>query len=431
MPVFSAVICALFSQWHNWPVLVLWFGVVTIGGMPLGIVAYFSPAPTTGRLRDKRWMDLVAFSYFVFTISWSSFSYLFWHTGNDLNNLLDMLFVACTLAGNSALVGSSQRLSINGYAVYGTALVALPLMTGGWIYNCLALLGLLFVAYMASMSRQIYATARDMLLLRHDKDELIAELAKSKTRSDEALERAEAANRAKSEFLANMSHELRTPLNAIIGFSEMLHSGAYNKNSGEYALIIHQSGHHLLTLINDILDLAKIEAGGLSLNEDPFDLGALLKECVDLMRAKAQAGDIALAFESQCGNLGVFADERALRQIALNLLSNALKFTPAGGSVKAFLRRGAEGEIIFGVEDSGLGIRKEDLDRVFENFGQGRHDVAISEKGTGLGLPIVKGLVDAHDGRVELESQPGQGTRVTIVLPAARLRIIPKLKAAS
>jgi two-component system, cell cycle sensor histidine kinase PleC len=434
MPVFAAVICALFSQWHTWPVLALWFGIVAIGGVPLGIVAYLLPQPSPGQLHESRWVNLLALSYFLFTLSWSSFSYLFWRAGIDLNNLLVMLIVSCTLAGNCALVGASRRLSINGYAVYGTALVVLPLLTGGWVYDCLSILGALFVFYMASMSRQIYATARDMLLLRHDKDELIVELAKSKACSDEAMERAKAANRAKSEFLANMSHELRTPLNAIIGFSEMIHSSAFGVNvekSEEYALIIHQSGHHLLTLINDILDLAKIEAGELSLREREFELSRLLSECVELMQVKARAGGISLSFASRCDGVGVFADERAVRQMILNLLSNALKFTPADGTVQAFLHLNAQEEIIFGVEDTGLGIREEDLERVFESFGQGRHDVAISEKGTGLGLPIVKGLAVAHGGRVELESRAGEGTRVTVILPAARSRGISAFKAVS
>jgi len=263
-----------------------------------------------------------------------------------------------------------------------------------------------------------------MLVLRHDKDDLIEELAHSKSRSDAALTRAEAANRSKSEFLANMSHELRTPLNAIIGFSEMIHSRAFHSSpekDAEYAQIIHQSGHHLLALINDILDLAKIEAGGLTLKEAETDLAQILHECVELMQARARSGDVMLHFESATV-ARVYADERALRQIILNLLSNALKFTPAQGSVKVFLRRQPDGSLDFGVIDTGYGIRPEDVKRVFENFGQGRHDVAMPDKGTGLGLPIVKGLVEAHGGRVDLKSRVGEGTTVTVTLPAGRLR---------
>ena len=317
----------------------------------------------------------------------------------------------------------------------------LSLLSAGTPESCMgemprisAAMAIVFVGYMAFMSRQIYTTARDMLLLRHDKDSLIEALARSKSQSEKALKRAEAANRAKSEFLANMSHELRTPLNAIIGFSEMIHSRAFGTNAEknvEYGLIIHQSGHHLLALINDILDLAKIEAGGLGLRESQFDLVHLIDECVGLMQSRADTGDVALHREPVSGPVNVWADERSLRQIVLNLLSNALKFTAAGGCVSAFLRIEPDGTISFGVTDTGYGIREEDIARVFENFGQGRHDVATPDKGTGLGLPIVKGLAQAHGGDVDLKSRVGEGTCVTVTLPAGRLRVQMALQSAS
>jgi len=434
MPLFAGVMCIMFAAWVPWPVLTLWFAIVALGGIPLGMTAHrvLRNAERDGTSRE--WVVRAALGYLLFTACWSSFGIFLWHAGSDLNNLLIVLLIACTLAGNSALVGASRPLTVVGYAVYGLALVLVPLRTGGIVYDGLSVMAAIFVGYLAYMSQQIYATARDMLLLRHDKDDLIEALAKSKARSDEALARAEAANKAKSEFLANMSHELRTPLNAIIGFSEMLHSRAFGANvekTSEYGLIIHQSGHHLLALINDILDLAKIEAGGMTLHETAVNLPRLVAECVQVMQAKADAEDIVLACEFFADKVDVYADDRALRQILLNLISNALKFTPARGRVTAFLRVADGGEIEFGVEDTGLGIREDDLARVFENFGQGRHDVTTTDKGTGLGLPIVKGLAEAHGGRVDLASRVGEGTRVTIVLPAERLRSAVALKSAS
>jgi two-component system cell cycle sensor histidine kinase PleC len=267
-----------------------------------------------------------------------------------------------------------------------------------------------------------------MLTLRDDKNDLIAALNQSKTQSDAAAARAEAASRAKSEFLANMSHELRTPLNAILGFSEMIHAGHFAKSPGkhsEYARLIHQSGQHLLALINDILDLAKIEAGGLRLHETDVDLGALIADCVKLMAARAEAGDLAQNTDVPANLPHVYADQRALTQVLLNLLSNAIKFTPPGGRITAFARRTSDG-LAFGVSDTGIGIPEADQARVFEHFGQGRHDVVMADKGTGLGLPIVKGLAEAHGGRVELQSSVADGTTVTIVLPASHLRPAPQ-----
>jgi two-component system cell cycle sensor histidine kinase PleC len=302
------------------------------------------------------------------------------------------------------------------------------------VYYGLSALSFLFVCYLAYMSRNIYDTARDMLRLRYDKNDLIEALAASKVESDRARIRAEKASRSKSQFLANMSHELRTPLNAVLGFSEMIHSGAFGNNVAkhiEYAKIIHGSGHHLLTLINDILDLAKIEAGGMQLRDDTIDLALLVEDSVRLLGIKARDGNISLSANIAADLPAVVADERALKQILLNLLSNAVKFTPAGGDVTAFAFVDGDGTIAFGVEDTGLGIAREDRARVFENFGQGRHDVTTADKGTGLGLPIVKGLTEAHGGTISLQSEVGVGTCVTIRLPASRAVAAGKFKTAS
>jgi len=197
----------------------------------------------------------------------------------------------------------------------------------------------------------------------------------------------------------------------------------------EYARIIHQSGHHLLALINDILDLAKIEAGGFQLRETEIAMPALIADCLRLMNGKTENGEVSLSVDAGSGLPAVWADERALKQVLLNLLSNAVKFTPPGGRIVAFARTEADGRFAFGVSDTGTGIAEDDQHRVFENFGQGRHDIVTSDKGTGLGLPIVKGLVAAHGGEVSLESAVGEGTIVTVRLPASRVR--PRLKAAS
>jgi two-component system, cell cycle sensor histidine kinase PleC len=434
MPVFGAIVCVMFARWLDVRTLASWFAMLAIGGMPLGAVAHRFLHADQKELEARHWIALGAGAYFLFATSWSSMALFFWAPHNDFNHMLLMLLIACTLAGNSALVGASKPLAIIGYAVYGLALILTPLREGGLIYDGLSALAFLFVGYLAYMSRQIYFTARDMLMLRDDKNELIEALAASKSESDAARDRAEAASRAKSQFLANMSHELRTPLNAILGFSEMIHSGAFGADIGkhrEYAHIIHDSGHHLLGLINDILDLAKIEAGALALRESDVDLTLLIGDSVKLMAAKAQAGGLRLQVRAAPGLPAVFADERALKQISLNLLSNSVKFTPAGGEVVAFARFEDDGSVAFGVRDTGVGIEEEDREHVFQSFGQGRHDVVTADKGTGLGLPIVKGLVEAHGGRVALESVRGAGTCVTVWLPKERVRANEAARAAS
>jgi PAS domain S-box-containing protein len=242
--------------------------------------------------------------------------------------------------------------------------------------------------------------------------------------------KAEEANKAKSRFIANMSHELRTPLNAILGFSELLSSDQFAGKRAEYAKFIHDSGFHLLTLVNDILDLSKIDAGALTLRETTLDFHLLTLACIELLGGGANAGQITLSTEMPTELPPINGDDRALRQILFNLVSNAVKFTPAGGTVVVFARLEPNGEFAFGVRDTGRGIAEDDQARVFDSFGQDRHDAVTTDKGTGLGLPIVKGLTHAHGGRVVLESREGVGTCVIVFLPASRVNSSRALTAA-
>jgi len=193
----------------------------------------------------------------------------------------------------------------------------------------------------------------------------------------------------------------------------------------EYAGLIHSSGHHLLALINDILDLAKIEAGRWKLEEAELDLHRIAEEALALVAWRAKDNDAALENRIDPELARLYADERAIKQILLNLLSNAVKFTPAHGRVTAFADLDPRGNLVLGVSDTGVGISEADQTRVFDSFGQGKHDIAIADKGTGLGLAIVKGLAEAHGGRVALSSEIGKGTRVTVTMPAARVRPLP------
>ena len=247
----------------------------------------------------------------------------------------------------------------------------------------------------------------------------------AKQESDRERVRATVASRTKTQFLSNMNHELRTPMNAILGFSELImqkaFGGAVDKYA-EYAEIIHQSGRNLLRLIDDMLDLAKIEGGKLSLRESEFDVAQLLAETYEECEAKAAAAQLSLVKKVAPGLPRLHADERALRQILANLVSNALKFTPAGGCVTLFAQMEDDGRLAFGVDDTGIGIADEDQGQVFERFGRGRHDVTSVDKGTGLGLAIVKGFTEAHDGEVRLDSALGAGTRVIVLMPVERLK---------
>jgi len=233
----------------------------------------------------------------------------------------------------------------------------------------------------------------------------------------------EAANRHKSEFLANMSHELRTPLNAIIGFSEVLSEqmfGDVNPKQLEYLQDIHSSGHHLLTLINDILDLSKIEAGRMELDLSRFNLALLLDNTTTLVRERALRQGLTLALEVD-ERLGDWvADQRKLKQVVINLLSNAVKFTPAGGRI-CLRARSLDHAVEIAVVDTGVGIAADQQALVFEEFRQAGGDYLRKTEGTGLGLSLAKRFVELHGGTMRLESAPGQGSTFAFVLPELML----------
>jgi signal transduction histidine kinase len=240
---------------------------------------------------------------------------------------------------------------------------------------------------------------------------------------------ADKANRAKSEFLANMSHELRTPLNAIIGFSDILRQQLFgpvgNDRYADYVKDINDSGQHLLAIINDILDLAKAEAGKLALHESELDIRNPLEDAVRMCRGRAAIAGVDLSFATAGSPIFAYVDERLLRQIVLNLLTNAVKFTKEHGKVTLSASSNPERGIFIRVADTGIGIAPEDISRVIRPFEQVETVLSRHHGGTGLGLPLTSKLTELHGGQLTIESQVGRGTTVTVWLPPDRLRSAP------
>ena len=253
-------------------------------------------------------------------------------------------------------------------------------------------------------------------------------LAKIQARDDNqraAWREAEAASRAKTEFLANMSHELRTPLNAIIGFSEIIQTEMLgplgNDRYKSYAQDIRASGHHLLEVIGDILDISKVEAGEFELNAEATDLGEIIELCLRLVRERAQAAGITLDVEIDPALPQLLLDRRLIKQSLLNLLSNAIKFSPDPGPVTVRAARVSDGSVLLVVTDAGMGIAEADIPRILQPFSQVVSAFSRSHEGTGLGLALTKSFIEAHDGSLELRSKVGEGTVVSLRFPPQRV----------
>jgi two-component system, cell cycle sensor histidine kinase PleC len=411
----------------------LWTGVRTAGLWTASILIihavfiakcrqFLAESPSQADIRAWR-LRFVTLDLF-FGLAWM---FLLLHPmGADETSRTFMLFVMLLVIAVSSMLASSLPVAVFAATLPVTAAMALNFLIGGTTREyILAAMAVTAQGYFALLAYRLYTTTLATLEARAEKDALIGELEQAKAISDEARGRAEAANVSKSRFLAQMSHELRTPLNAILGFSEVMGSEIFGPHGvptyKEYSADIHTSGQHLLNLINEILDLSRIEAGRHELNEEPVCLVAVVADCHHLLtlRAKNRGITIHEMFESDLPRL--WADERAIRQICLNLLSNAIKFTPQGGEIWLKVGWTASGGQYMNVKDTGPGIPEEEIPIVLASFGQGSNSIKSAEQGAGLGLPIAKSLVDLHGGTFALKSKLRIGTEVIVTFPPERV----------
>ena len=280
------------------------------------------------------------------------------------------------------------------------------------------------------IARQLQETARDRLIFRGQKDILIEELKRARDQAEDQMEKAETANKAKSTFLANMSHELRTPLNAILGFSEILHRELFgpiaNASYKDYAGDINHSGKYLLGLINDILDISRIEAGRAEISEEPVSIVESVAEAILLSEGNAARKKITITTDFPALLPRLLGDTRGVKQVAINIISNAVKFTPKGGKIVVGAARQSDGSLHFYVRDNGPGMPPDDVRHALDAFNRGRDATKKAIEGTGLGLSIANGIMQLHGGRVEIESMVDVGTTVTCMFPAKRVLSGPR-----
>jgi two-component system cell cycle sensor histidine kinase PleC len=413
MPALIVMIAAMNCLWTPWPVAASWAFIALAAWVPGWLITLKLLTDDSRHLDPRRTILAVLWRTSFFVVCYGSLGFWFWFPGDPLNHMtIAVILLASSIAG--AMTAAWLPLSILQIGVYvGSAALLFAMRGESAVHSLIALLAVFYAVFVGGVIFSLHAYSARLLNLESSKDRLIEELRRS--------------NQTKSEFLANMSHELRTPLNAILGFSEVIKDEIMGPNHQPlyraYAHDIHSSGAHLLGLINDILDLSKIEAGKFELKEQAFDLSDIAENAVRMIALRIAQKGIALSVAIPKG-LIVWGDPAAFRQIALNVSTNAVKFTPDGGAIDCWLTHDTH-VLTVHLRDTGCGIRAEDLERVFESFGQGRHDVALSEKGTGLGLAIVRGLLRAHGGDASLVSEVGKGTEVRMTIPMWRVRVLP------
>jgi len=411
----------------------LWTGAVTAGAWTASVLVIhaviivkcrqFLDLPPAEVIYRKWRMRFILLDLF-YGLAWMFI--LIHPVGSDENSGSFMLFVMLLVVAVSSMLASSLPMAVFAATFPVTAAIALDFVLHGTLHDSI-LAGMAITAqgYFAVLAYRLYSTTLATLEARAEKDALIGELEQAKAISDEARQRAEAANISKSRFLAQMSHELRTPLNAILGFSEVMKTEVFGEHAvpayKEYSADIHNSGVHLLGLINEILDLSRIEAGRYELNEESVSLPAVVEDCHHLLKLRAANRGITIheMFEADLPRL--WADERALRQICLNLLSNAIKFTPQGGDIWLKVGWTASGGQYMSVKDTGPGIPEEEIPVVLASFGQGSNSIKSAEQGAGLGLPIAKSLTDLHGGTFVFKSKLRIGTEVVVTFPPERV----------
>lgn len=346
-------------------------------------------------------------------------------TSDTVSPTLIMTMMLLVIATSSMMAASMPIAAFAITAPISLGYAVSLLLKGSFDNLVLAAMALVALGFFVLLAHRLNSSTLEALEARAEKDALIGELEQAKAISDEARHRAEAANVAKSRFLAQMSHELRTPLNAILGFSEVMKSEIFGAHAVEvykdYSNDVHNSGVHLLNLINEILDLSRIEAGRYELNEEAVSLEQVVTDCHHLLSLRANSRGITIHEIFEHDMPRIWGDERASRQIVLNLLSNSIKFTPQGGEIWLKVGWTASGGQYMSVRDSGSGIPEDEIPIVLASFGQGSNSIKSAEQGAGLGLPIAKSLIDMHGGTFTLKSKLRVGTEVVVTFPPERV----------
>ena len=420
LAISGAVLC-LAVTWCFWTtvptsMLLAWTGMTLLALFPVPVMLHKFEERSYSDAEAQiliKWIGRFAIAR---ALAWGVGAAVFYEYASPMQlTLLCVLAVGNAMGSGSALMSIPRTASL--FALCSVSPLALSFFLSGRTENIIV--GVLLLVYALGMRS---AAGQTMSFVQSEAD-LRRALVDQQREFIKAKIEAESANRTKSDFLAHMSHELRTPLNAIIGFSEAIAGQMFGPVAPRYAAYagdINSSGKHLLNLINDVLDLSKVEAGALTVHESEVDVGACAAVVERLVRERAQKKRLSVKWQCEGAPL-VVSDERIVQQILINLVTNAIKFTPEGGAVRVAARITQAGDLALSVSDNGIGMTAEEIAIALTPFGQVGSNMTAREEGSGLGLPLCQRFAGALGGALAIDSAPGQGTTVTLTLPAPRI----------
>ncbi len=421
----AMVISIISVFWAPFPYVLLWFTLVASGAL-----LSYGFAGNYLKLPDQMppimlWQQKFAAAEAIQGAGWALIVVLLSNASDPVATVFVIMVLLLAAAMNTMMSATVPAAVYAGLVPITLGITWYMFATNQSATMPLTILAAITLICLIVLAKRLYSNSVAAMLLRKEKDLLIAELEQAKASSDEARLRAEEASLAKSRFLATMSHELRTPLNAILGFSEVMKGELFGPHSvpsyKNYSVDIHNSGEHLLMLINEILDLSRVEAGRYELKEESVSLPGVVEDCTHLLSLRAKKREIRMVEQVEDGLPRIWADERAMRQVTLNLLTNAIKFTPQGGTITIKVGWTGTGGQYVSIRDTGPGIPPEEIPIVLSSFGRGTMAQKNADEGSGLGLPIVKGLVEMHGGTFTLKSEVRVGTEVIFILPPQRV----------
>jgi len=420
-----ALLCSLGPFGPQSPVQALYLPMVVtlMVGLSASLTTKFlhSTDGLAGLADIRRWFLRLGLMQACVSTAWGLMPWLLWVRGNPVNHVFLAAASIVVISNLVAARGSNMPMFVASLLPISLMSTARFALGENSMDSAIALTAPLFALQMWFSARPLVNRMHDDARLRFQVGDMAREL--EETRDDALRKRfeAETANASKTAFLANMSHELRTPLNAILGFSEIISQECFgavgNARYKDYASDIHSSGAHLLSLINDLLDIAKIEAGRMEISPNPLDARRAMEIALKLIGFKAAEKRQTLTIHVEPGAPPLYADERALKQMLINLVSNAVKFTPDGGRIDVVASAAKSGGFQIMVRDNGPGIPQDKLAHIFSPFSQVDNRYDRQAGGTGLGLALVRGLAELHGGRAWLESEQGSGCSAYIVLP--------------